>query len=237
MTVVRLVAMTATGHDGVVIEACVFDLDGVLIDSEPVWEQVRRQLVDERHGRWPPEAQARLMGMNTDEWARYLSHDLGVGLAPDQVADLVVDRMVERYAQRLPVMPGAVDAVRRVASRWPIAIASSSPRRLIDAALATMGMVGLFTATISTDEVGRGKPAPDVYLAAADRLGVPAPRCAAVEDSTNGLRSALGAGLLTIAVPHARYPPDASVLGQAALVLGSLSDLTVGAIESIGPSS
>jgi HAD superfamily hydrolase (TIGR01509 family) len=177
------------------------------------------------------------MGMNTGEWARYLSDDLGVDLAPEQVADLVVDRMVERYAQRLPLMPGAVDAVRRVASRWPIAMASSSPRRLMDAALTTMGVVGLFTATISTDEVGRGKPAPDVYLAAADRLGVPAPRCVAVEDSTNGLRSALGAALRTIAVPQARYPPDPSVLKQATLVLQSLSDLTLDAIGSIDQSS
>jgi HAD superfamily hydrolase (TIGR01509 family) len=224
-------------QDGTVIDGCVFDLDGVLVDSEPVWEQVRRQLVKERHGRWPPDAQSRLMGMSTAEWAQYLSEDLGVGLPPAQVADLVVDRMVERYGRRLPLMPGAIDAVRRVASRWPIALASSSPRRLIDAVLGGMGVAGLFAATVSTDEVGGGKPAPDVYVAAADRLGVAASRCVAVEDSTNGLRSALGAGLHAVAVPQPRYPPDPSVLAQAALVLESLSELTVAAIESLDTGS
>src|SRR5207237_4928726 len=143
-------------QDGPVIEGCVFDLDGVLVDSEPVWEQVRRQLVEERHGRWPPDAQSRLMGMSTAEWARYLSQDLSVGLPPAQVADLVVDRMVERYGQCLPLIPGAIEAVRRVASRWPIGLASSSPRRLIEAVLGEMGVAGLFAATVSTDEVGRG---------------------------------------------------------------------------------
>ena len=219
------------------IEGCVFDLDGVLVDSEPVWEQVRRQLVEERHGRWPPDAQSRLMGMSTAEWAQYLSEDLGVGLPPPQVADLVVDRMVERYGRRLPLIPGAIEAVRRVASRWPIGLASSSPRRLIDAVLGRIGVAALFGATLSTDEVGRGKPAPDVYVAAADRLRVPTSRCVAVEDSTNGLRSALDAGLHVVAVPQPRYPPDPSVLEQAVLVLESLSDLTVAAIESVGTGS
>ena len=177
------------------------------------------------------------MGMSTAEWAQYLSEDLGVGLPPPQVADLVVDRMVERYGRRLLLIPGAIEAVRRVASRWPIGLASSSPRRLIDAVLGRMGVAALFAATLSTDEVGRGKPAPDVYVAAADRLRVPTSRCVAVEDSTNGLRSALDAGLHVVAVPQPRYPPDPSVLEQAVLVLESLSDLTVAAIESVGTGS
>ena len=216
-----------------VIEAVVFDLDGVLVDSEPVWEQVRRQVVAEHGGHWLAEAQRRLMGMSTSEWARYLSADLGVGLAPDRVATLVIERMAARYADHLPLMPGAVEAARRMAHRWPLGLASSSPRVLIDAVLDPAALRPLFAATLSTEEVARGKPAPDVYLAVAARLGVRTDRCVAVEDSSNGLRSADGAGMRVIAVPRPRYPPDPGALGLARLVLTSLADLTPAAIAAL----
>jgi HAD superfamily hydrolase (TIGR01509 family) len=216
-----------------VIDAVVFDLDGVLIDSEPVWEEVRHQLVDERAGHWPPDAQARLMGMSTNEWATYLSQELGVGLAPAEVAALVIDRMAERFARRLPLLPGALDALRRLSVHWPLGLASSSPRRLIDAVLARSDLAGLFTVTVSTEEVDRGKPSPDVYLDIAMRLGCEPGSCIAVEDSTNGLRSALSAGFCCVAVPQSRYPVDRAVLEQATIVLSSLDELTVELIESI----
>src|SRR6266851_1680880 len=213
------------------VAAVVFDLDGVLIDSEPVWEQVRHGLVDERGGRWPADAQARLMGMSTAEWSQYLSDELGVGLPPDQAAAVVIDRVAARYARRLPLMPGAYAALRRLAARWPLGLASSSPRRLIDSVLATAGWDALFLATVSTEEVAKGKPAPDVYQAVASRLGEPASACAAVEDSSNGLRAAAAAGMLVIAVPHPRYPPEPDAMAHAALVLPRLADLNAAAIE------
>lgn len=207
------------------IEAVIFDLDGVLIDSEPVWERVRRDFVLERGGRWPQDAQTRLLGMSTAEWARYLSEDLGVNLPPDTVANEVIDRMAARYADSLPLMPGADDALRQVSATVRLALASSSPRRLIDSVLATAGWRRLFETTVSTDEVGRGKPAPDVYLAAARRLGLPAGACAAVEDSSNGLRSAAAAGTFVVALPHPRYPPAPDAIDLAGVVLTSLADL------------
>jgi HAD superfamily hydrolase (TIGR01509 family) len=215
------------------IEAVVFDLDGVLIDSEPVWEQVRRQVVAEHGGHWPPDAQQRLMGMSTGEWARYLSEDLGVGLPPDTVAELVIERMAARYSERLPLMPGAVDAVRRMATRWPLGLASSSPPSLIGAVLDAASLRDLFAAALSTEQVARGKPAPDIYLAVAERLGCPPQRCAAVEDSSNGLRSAAAAGLHVIAIPHPRYPPDPDALEAAALVLPGLAALTPEAVAAL----
>ena len=214
------------------IDAVVFDLDGVLIDSEPLWERVRREVVAEYGGHWRPEAEERLMGMSTAEWARYLSEDLGVDRSPGQVADLVIERMAQCYARQVPVLPGAVAAVRRLAERWPLGLASSSPRRLIDTVLDLPELRGLFSATVSTEELARGKPAPDVYLAATDRLGVPPTSAAAVEDSTNGVRSAVDAGCHVIAVPRARYPVDAAVLAQAAVVLRSLDELTADLVES-----
>jgi HAD superfamily hydrolase (TIGR01509 family) len=215
------------------IEAVVFDLDGVLLDSEPVWEQVRREVVAEHGGHWKPDTQRRLMGMSTPEWARYLSRDLGVGLPPGEVAELVIGRMVARYRDQLPLMDGAVGAVRRLAARWPLGLASSSPPVLIETVLTRASFAPLFAASVSTEEVGRGKPAPDVYLAVSDRLGIAAQRCAAVEDSANGLRAAAAAGLRVIAVPHPRYPPDAAALGASALVLTSLTELTPEAVARL----
>jgi HAD superfamily hydrolase (TIGR01509 family) len=215
------------------IEAVVFDLDGVLIDSEPVWEQVRRQVVAEHGGHWADDAQQRIMGMSTGEWARYLSEDLGVGLAPEAVAALVIERMAARYTEHLPLMPGAVGAVRRMAARWPLGLASSSPPSLIAVVLDAAGLRECFAAALSTEEVSRGKPAPDIYLAVCDRLDRRPQRCAAVEDSTNGLRSAASAGLHVIAIPHPRYPPDPAALGAAALVLTGLDELTSGRVAAL----
>ncbi len=211
-----------------------FDLDGVLIDSEPVWEEVRRGLVAAHGGRWAPDAQRRLMGMSTGEWARYLSQDLGVGLPPDEVAAQVVHQMAERYARDLSLMPGATDAVRRMAQHWPLGLASSSPPALIETVLKAASIQPLFATTVSTEEVAHGKPAPDVYLTAARRLGVAPERSVAVEDSSNGLRSAAGAALQVIAVPHPRYPPDPDALALARVVLPDLSGLTPEVVAGLG---
>jgi HAD superfamily hydrolase (TIGR01509 family) len=215
------------------IEAVVFDLDGVIVDSEPVWEQVRRQVVAEHGGHWLPEAQRRLMGMSTGEWASYLSEDLGAGLPPPEVAALVIGRMQARYREGVPLMPGAGGAVRRLAARWPLGLASSSPPVLIDAVLDGAGLRGCFTATLSTEQVSQGKPAPDIYLAVTGQLGWPPEGCAAVEDSANGLRSAAAAGLQVIAVPHPKYPPEPAAVHAARLVLTGLGELTVQAVTEL----
>jgi len=211
----------------------VFDLDGVIVDSEPVWEQVRRQVVAEHGGRWAPDAQQRIMGMSTGEWARYLSRDLGVGLPPETVAATVIDGMRARYREGVPLMPGAAEAVRALAGRWPLGLASSSPPALIDAVLDGAGLRECFTVALSTEQVQRGKPAPDIYLAVTARLGRRPGRCAAVEDSTNGLLSAAAAGLQVIAVPHPRYPPEPAALQKAKVVLTSLEELTVQTITDL----
>ena len=210
-----------------------FDLDGVLVDSEPVWEQVRRGLVAERGGHWAPDAQRRLMGMSTPEWAAYLSEDLGVGLPPSEVAGLVIDRMAARYTEQVPLLPGAADAVHRIGARWPLGVASSSPPRLIETVLRSAGLRSCFAVAMSTEQVARGKPAPDIYLAVTAELGCPPANCAAVEDSSNGLRSAAAAGLRVVAVPQPRYPPDPDALAQASLILPSLAGLTADAVAAL----
>ncbi|MDR8407308.1 HAD family phosphatase [Nonomuraea sp. 3-1Str] len=207
------------------MEACVFDLDGVLVDSEPVWEEVRRAYVADNGGTWRPDTQSRLMGMSTGEWAVYL-HELGVGRPPEEIARQVVDAMAERYRESIPLMPAAQEAVRRLAGRFTLGLASSSPRRLIDVVLDAAGLDECFAATVSTEEVERGKPAPDGYLEAAARLGIDPRACFAVEDSSNGLRSAHAAGMRVVAVPHPRYPPAPDALELAWLVVHDLGKLT-----------
>ena len=210
-----------------------FDMDGVLIDSEPVWERVRRRFVADRGGRWAAVAQNRLMGMSTAEWSAYLSADFGVGLTPQQVAEQVIAAMAAEYSEHLPLLPGAIDAVRSLAEHWPLAVASSSPRSLIETVLSTADLGSAFVAVVSSEEVPRGKPAPDVYLAAADRLSVSARACAAIEDSSNGLRSAAAAGLTVIAIPRPEYPPASDALAAARLVLTTLTDLTPHTLASL----
>lgn len=216
------------------IESVVFDLDGVLIDSERMWEEVRRAFVSGAGGRWAPDTQARLMGMSTGEWSRYLSEELGVLMAPEDVARAVIELMNERYAQELPLLPGAPEAVRRMAARWPLGLASSSPPAIISMVLDRSGLADAFEAIASSDEVPAGKPAPDVYLLAATRLGFDPASSVAVEDSSNGLRSAAAAGYTVIAVPQPLYPPAPDALALARVRLESLNELTVDLVEGLG---
>jgi HAD superfamily hydrolase (TIGR01509 family) len=213
-----------------VIEGVVFDLDGVLLDTEQVWDEAREELARERGGRWHERAQRDMMGMSSAEWSRYMHDELGMPEPPEEISAEVVRRLAARYRDRLPLVPGAREAVERLAARWPLALASSSNRELIDLALELAGLDRFFHATVSSEEVVRGKPAPDVYLEAARRLGVEPPRAAAVEDSRNGIRSAKAAEMTVIAIPNRLFPPDAESLAQADVVLGSLEELTPGVV-------
>jgi HAD superfamily hydrolase (TIGR01509 family) len=210
-----------------VIEAVVFDLDGVLIQTEEIWDEVRARLARDRGGRYGPEEQRAMMGMSSPEWSRYMHERVGLPESPDEIAAEVVERMAARYREELPLIDGAVEAVERLAARWPLGVASSSNRPLIDLVLELSGLAQLFRATVSSEEVARGKPAPDVYLEACRRLEVEPPRAAAVEDSHAGIGSAKAAGVRVIAIPNPAFPPGEEALSQADTVLDSLSALTV----------
>jgi HAD superfamily hydrolase (TIGR01509 family) len=206
-------------------EAVLFDQDGVLIDSEGAWDAARQAIVTENGGQWKAEATRAVMGMSAPEWSRYVRDELKVDLEPEEISRLVVERLLDGYSRGLPLLPGAVDAVRRIAARWPVGLASSANREVIDAVLAASGLAGVFGATVSGEEVAHGKPAPDIYVEAARRLGVDPARSAAVEDSTNGLRSAAAAGMLVVALPNREFPPASDALDLAAVVLASLDEL------------
>jgi HAD superfamily hydrolase (TIGR01509 family) len=218
------------GGERPVIEAVVFDLDGLLVDSEHLWDEVREELARRTGGRWHAGAQADMMGMSAPEWSAYMHDVIGVPMSPAEIDRAVVEGILERYGEGIPWLPGAREAVRRAARAWPLGLASSSNREVIDRVLDVGGLASCFRVTVSSEEVGAGKPAPDVFLVAAERLGVAAERCAAVEDSANGIRAALAAGMRTVAVPNARYPPPRQLLDRAAVVLGSLDELTEDAL-------
>ncbi len=213
-------------------DAVVFDLDGVLIESEEVWDSVRETYVRECGGRYDDEVQRAMMGMSSPEWSRYLHETAGVPDEPAAINAEVVARMLDAYRDHLRLFDGAVTVVRRLGARFPLAVASSSNRQLIDTVLDVAGLADAFRATVSSEEVARGKPAPDVYLEAARRLDIPPSRCAAVEDSHSGIRSARAAGMFVVAIPNPTYPPDAGALAQADVVIRSLDELTAELIAS-----
>ena len=216
------------------ITAVVFDLDGVLIQSEEVWDAVRERFTRERGGRYDEEIQRAMMGMSSTEWSRYLHDNAGIPDEPKEINAEVVRRMLGAYETELPLIDGAQDAVRRLAGEFRLAVASSSNRPLIDAVLRAAELESYFEATVSSEEVTHGKPAPDVYLEAARRLGTEPAHCAAVEDSHGGIRSAKAEGMRVIAIPNPSYPPDEESLAQADVTLDSLDDLTREKIASVG---
>jgi HAD superfamily hydrolase (TIGR01509 family) len=219
---------------GRVTEAVVFDLDGVIVDSEHLWDEVREQLAHERGGRWHERAQADMMGMSSTEWSAYMHDVIGLPDAPEEIAAEVVRRLLARYREELPLVEGAVAAVERLAGSFRLGVASSANRPVIDAVLEAAGIAPHFVATVSSEEVARGKPAPDVYLEAARRIGVDPDRSAAVEDSANGIRAGHAAGMRVLAYPNRRYPPPPDALALADVVLGSLDELTVSAVSGSG---
>ena len=213
--------------------AVIFDLDGVLVDSEAVWNDARRGLVEESGGRWRSDAQEAMMGMSSLEWSRYMSEELGVPMTPEQISAAVAGRLERLYREHLPLLPGARRAVTSLAPRWPLAVASSANRPVLELVLELAGLGDCFAATVSSEEVPHGKPAPDVYLEAARRLSREPAGCAAVEDSASGLRSAAAAGMSVIAIPNRSFPPDAQALAKADVVLGSIEALDPGVIGAL----
>jgi len=208
------------------IDAVIFDLDGVLVDTEHVWDDARKELARERGRPWPEDASRAMMGMSSLEWSRYMHEVVGLPEPPEEISAEVVRRLQDIYRRELPLFDGAVSAVERLAKHWPLGLASSSNRELIDLVLELAGLAEYFKATVSSEEVPRGKPAPDVYLEAARRLGVQPDRCAAVEDSENGIRSAKAAGMRVLAIPNALYAPADDALALADDALASLDELT-----------
>lgn len=216
-------------------DAIIFDLDGTLADTETVWDGVRQGMAADAGIEWPEGATQAMMGMSTGEWSRFLAEEVGLPYPPEEVARLTIEQMAEHYREGITLLPGAIESVRRMAARYPLAIASSSPRVLIDTFIEVLGIDDVIEVSVSTEEVDRGKPAPDGFIKACALLGVDPRRTIAVEDSTNGIASALAAGMTVVAVPPHFHPPSAELL-EKTTVLQTLDELTVDLVEELIPS-
>ncbi len=216
------------------IDAVIFDLDGVLLDSEAAWRDAKRDLVEEWGGVWKDEASRAMLGMSAPEWSVYMREELKVDRDPAEIDADVVRRLLAGYQQRLPLLEGAREAVERLAARWPLGLASSSNLEVIEVVMESGGFAPFFQTWVSSEEVAGGKPAPDVFLEAARRLGADPARTAAIEDSHNGILSAKAAGMAVIALPNHEFPPGDDALAEADRVLDGLEELTVEAIERLG---
>ncbi len=215
------------------IEAVIFDLDGVLVDSEIWWDEVRQSFARERGRGWGETERMAVMGANSRQWSATMRERLALDDSAEQIERAIVDAVVARYRRDgPPLIPGAVEAVRRIAGRWPVAVASSAHREVIDAALESVGLVRDLRTVVSSDEVPHGKPEPDVYLEAARRLGAAPERCLVVEDSLNGVRAAKAAGMTVVLVPNHSVPPAPGATELADLVLERLSDLEPDTVAS-----
>ena len=219
------------------VDAVILDLDGVLIESEELWDAARRELARERGAAWPAGATRAMMGMSPQEWSRYMRDAVGLDMAPQEIDREVVRRLMNRYRVSLPLLPGALDAVRALAARWPLGLASSSNRPIIDLVLSRAGLAGVVRTSVSSEEVPRGKPAPDVYLEAAARLGVEPSRAVAIEDSANGIRAARAAGMRVVAVPNTAFPPEPDALALAASSVPRIADVTPEVVERAATST
>jgi HAD superfamily hydrolase (TIGR01509 family) len=215
------------------IDAVIFDLDGVLLDSEAAWRDAKREVVGEWDGVWKDEASRAMLGMSAPEWSAYMRDELQVDRDPGEIDAEVVRRLLEGYGERLPLLEGARQAVERLAARWPLGLASSSNLEVIEVVMESGGFAPCFEAWVSSEEVARGKPAPDVFLEAARRLGVDPDHAVAVEDSHNGILSARAAGMTVIALPNPEFPPGDDALEQAQLVLDSLEELTAETVQRL----
>lgn len=216
-------------------QAVIFDLDGTLIDTEPVWESVRRELAAQDGIEWPESASRAMMGMSTREWSAYMADVVGIGPTAELAARRTIDGLVERYDRDLPVLPGAREVVRRLAAHWPLAVASSSPRDLIEHALQALGVRDLIAVVRSTEEgTARGKPAPDAFLWVADQLDAEPARTVVIEDSAGGIQAGLNAGMAVVAVPRPFLTPSDDLLAKASVVLAHLDELTVELVDNLG---
>jgi HAD superfamily hydrolase (TIGR01509 family) len=215
------------------IDAVIFDLDGVLLDSESAWLEAKRAVVEEWGGRWKQEASHAMLGMSAPEWSVYMRDELALDRSPEEIDAAVVERLLEVYRERLPLLPGALEAVERLAGRWPLGLASSSNLEVIEVVMEAGGFGRHFRTWVSSEEVARGKPAPDVFLEAARRMAVDPAACAAIEDSHNGILAADAAGMAVVALPNHEFPPGADALAKARCVLETPADLTVATITGL----
>ncbi|MCK6580249.1 MAG: HAD family phosphatase [Anaerolineae bacterium] len=215
------------------IDAVIFDMDGVLVDSEQYWWEARVEFAAERGLQWTMEFQRLAMGRSTVEWAQVMQERLHLDMALEAIMDDVIGRVSGKLSTRFPALPGALEAVHTAAQGYPVALASGSPTRVIQSVMAITGLDRIFQTVVYGDDMAHGKPAPDIYFETARRLGVDPAHCLGIEDSGNGVRALHAAGMKIVAVPSPGFALSEEVLALADLALPSLESFSLEMIRSL----
>jgi HAD superfamily hydrolase (TIGR01509 family) len=215
------------------IDAVVFDMDGILVDSEVYWRECREAFARDRGLIWTAEDQHHAMGRNTLEWAQVMRERLKLDLSPEAIAEEMIQRVQARYEARLPLLPGALEAVHAVAGRYRMALASGSPPPIIRFVIDRAELQDVFEAVIYGEEMSHGKPAPDIYLETLRQLDLPPSQAVGIEDSANGVRALKAAGMIAVAVPSPGFSLPDDVLALADRVLDSMVQLSVAVIDGL----
>ncbi|MCS6834587.1 MAG: HAD family phosphatase [Anaerolineae bacterium] len=207
-------------------DAIIFDMDGVLVDSEVYWLKSRQEFAQARGKVWTDADQRQAMGRNTVEWAEVMRERLSLDEAAEAIMSEMIDRVKAHYDERLPLRPGALEAVRVASGRARVALASGSPTAIIQHVMRLTGLDSVFEVMVYGDDYPNGKPAPDVYLGACERLGVDPRRCVGIEDSGNGIRSVVAAGMVCVAAPSPAFPLSEELLALCARKVDTMEALT-----------
>ena len=215
------------------IEAVIFDMDGVIVDSEEYWWQSRVEFAEKRGLTWSFDDQRSAMGRSTIEWARVMQERLALDMPLEAIMREVIAGINARLEARLPVLPGAVEAVQASAAAYPVALASGSPTSVIREVMKLTGLDQVFRFTVFGDDMQNGKPDPEIYLTTAQKLGVDPARCLGIEDSGNGLRALKAAGMYAIAVPSPGFPLSDDLLALADRTLGSLTEYSIELVQAL----
>lgn len=215
------------------IEAVIYDMDGVLVDSEVYWDKSRIEFARDRGLVWTDEFQRLAMGRSTVGWARVMQEKLALDEPIDAIIAEMKARVIAHYEARMPARPGALESVAHIKRHFRVGLASGSPTDIIKAVLRITGLDQLFEVMIYGDEAPRGKPAPDIYLEALKQLGVAPAVSLGIEDSANGLRSLRAAGMFAVAAPSPDYPLPDDVLALAHAHITTLEDFNVNLIRRI----
>jgi len=204
------------------IKAVIFDMDGVLVDSEVYWLKSREEFARDLGKVWTDADQRMAMGRSTIEWAHVMKERLALGWSLERIMDDVMARVMAHFEERLPTRPGAIEAVHLAASQYRVALASGSPTKIIQHVMQLTGLDQIFEFMVYGDDIPNGKPAPDIYIEAMRLLGVSPAESVGIEDSGNGLRSLKAAGMHIIAAPSPAFPLSDELLQLADVKIDSL---------------
>lgn len=207
------------------IKAVIFDMDGLLIDSEPVWFRAKEDLLKEINYKWTWEDQKNSMGVSTETWVNYVYNFADQKFTKEEVLHGITDRMKTYYKNgEIDLMPGANEALQFAKNNFKVGLASGSYKDLLYGAVKSNNWESIFEEILSSDDIERGKPQPDIYLEVMKRLGVLPEECIVLEDSRDGIKAGVAAGAKVITVPSKDVPVPPEVLDSAYAVIDSLND-------------